>query len=403
MTTPAFDLPGVQAFMREQRIDGWLVYDFRGSSAVFARLLPDPGPTPRHTTRRAFLYIPANGAPSLAVSVLDANQFEGVPAERVVYAGWDELCRWLRSMLTGPAGGSRIAMEYSPGGALPIMGIADAGTVELVRSFGVEVCSSADLVQVSIARWGAAARAAHARASELVDAIKDRAFAYIASAHRDGRHIREHEVAAFIRSEFDMAGLEYPDGPIVAVNGHAGDPHYAPSEATPTLIEPGDWILIDLWARMPGDHNIYSDVTWVGYAEREIPAEHLRVWEAVKGARDAALRAAQEAWNSGRRVQGWQLDEAARAVLLGSGLGEGVRHRTGHSLSPGKMVHGMGMNLDCFETRDTRLMLPDLGFTIEPGLYFPHLGVRSEINVYVDPKDGPVVTSNVQDRPFIVV
>lgn len=399
-STPGF--APVQAFMKDQRIDGWLVYDFRGSNAVFARLLPHPGPKPRHTTRRAFLYIPANGSPRLAVSVLDANQYQNTGVEVDIYAGWTELQAWLQSTLTGPIGGSRVAMEYAPGGQLPIMGIVDAGTIELVRSMGVEVCSSSDLVQVSIARWGADAVAKHAIASTKVNAIKDEAFALIGKKLRENTPVFEHEVAKFIQERFVADGLEYPDGPIVGVNAHAGDPHYEPSAAHPTQIKKGDWVLIDLWARIPGDQNIYSDVTWVGFAGPSVPAHISKVWEAVKGARNAALKAAQDAWKAGRRVQGWQLDQAARDVLIGSGNGAFIRHRTGHSLSPGKMVHGMGMNLDNFETRDTRLMLPDLGFTIEPGLYLPEFGIRSEINVYVDPTKGPIVTSGVQDTPILI-
>lgn len=388
--------------MRDQRIDGWLVYDFRGSNSIFARLLPTPGGKARHATRRAFLYIPAQGGPRLAVSVLDKNQYDVPGVEVDLYTGWAQLRAWLERTLTGPIGGPRVAMEYAPGGQLPIMGIVDAGTIELVRSMGIEVCSSSDLVQVSVARWGAAAVANHAIASRQVAEAKDKAFAFIGAQLRAGAVVHEHEVQQFIVEEFDRLGLEYSDPPIVGVNGHAGDPHYSPSAAAPTRINKGDWILIDLWARVPGDENIYSDITWVGYAGKSVPAEHLKVFEAVKGARDASVAAAQTSWKSGKPAQGWMLDEAARTVLIGAGYGEFIRHRTGHSLSPGKMVHGVGMNLDNFETRDTRLMLPDLGFTIEPGLYMPHLGVRLEINMYVDPARGPIVTSCVQDAPVIV-
>lgn len=398
MTTRA--LPGlveVQAFMLDRRIDGWLVYDFRGSNAVFKRLLPSE--RDRHTTRRAMLFIPARGEPRLAVSVLDAGQFVGAGVAADAYVGWTELFSWMRARLGGC---TRVAMEYSPGGALPLMSIADAGTVELVRSFGVEVCSSADLVQVSVARWGAAAVSEHRRASELVDRIKDEAFGVIGEAIRGGRTIHEHEVAQFIRDRFAAEGLQWPDGPIVAVNEHAGDPHYEPSAARATPIRRGDWILIDLWARVPGDHNIHSDITWTGYAGDRTPPEHRRVFDAVARARDAALDAARHAWREGRAIRGWQLDDAAREVLLAAELGPHIRHRTGHSLSPGAMVHGVGMNLDNLETHDTRVMLPDTGFTIEPGAYLPHFGVRSEINVYVDPKDGPVVTSMIQREPVLV-
>jgi Xaa-Pro aminopeptidase len=191
------------------------------------------------------------------------------------------------------------------------------------------------------------------------------------------------------------------DAPIVAVNGHAGDPHFEVSAKDPAPIRRGDWVLIDLWARRPGDENIFSDITWVGYVPRRpgepAPDRFRAAYTAVKAARDASLRAAQDGWKTKQHVQGWQLDEAARAELIGAGFESAIRHRTGHSLSPGPKVHGMGMNLDNLETHDTREMLPGIGFTIEPGAYFEDFGVRKEINVYVDPSNGPLVTSCVQD------
>jgi Xaa-Pro aminopeptidase len=287
------------------------------------------------------------------------------------------------------------------------MGIVDAGTVEAVRAMGAEVVSSADLVQHAVARWSAQAVALHARASAEVAGVKDEAFALIGARHRGGQGVAEHEVAGFIRERFAALGLEWPDGPIVAANEHAADPHYEPSAATPTPIEPGDWVLIDLWARRPGDENIYSDITWVGFCAhggRALPALHTKVFDAVKAARDAALTLARQAHAARRAPAGWELDEAARQTIIAAGYERGLRHRTGHSLSPGRMVHGVGANLDNSETRDTRLLLPGLGYTIEPGIYLPteRVGVRLEINVYTDAARGPVVTSCVQDRPVMV-
>jgi Xaa-Pro aminopeptidase len=397
-----------QRFMIDRRIDAWLVHDFRNTNPIFARLLPSPTGGPRHVTRRLELIIPARGTPTLIAHAIDASQFEGAtlaggPLTLVKYTSWSDLHQALRTALAGHA---RVAMEYSPGGSLPVMGIVDAGTVELIRSLGVEVVSSADLVQVSVAGWGAALEE-HRRASTIVDGIKDRAFGHIAKSIRDGSPIFEHTAAQFIRDQFKAAGLEWPDGPIVAVNAHAGDPHFEPSAANPTPIRAGDWILIDLWARVPGDHNIYSDITWTGFAGRDVPAEHRRVFDTVLAARDASLKLAQDSWSRGTPVQGWQLDDAARSVIIDAGFASAIRHRTGHSLSPGKMVHGLGMNLDNLETRDTRQMLPGTGFTIEPGIYLPdaphRLGVRSEINVYVDPASGPIVTSGIQREPLLAI
>ncbi len=392
----------IRAHMRQGAIDARLLADFRGSNAVLNRLL---GGARRHLTRRAMLLIPARAEPVLLAHGLDAGSFNGASIgpdllcqER--YLGWRDLHQWIQSRV---GAFDRIAMEYTPGNALPVIGQVDAGTVELVRALaGVEVVSSANLVQVAAARWGAPALQAHLDASVRVDEVKNEAFALIGHSLRQGRTIHEHEVAAFIQQRFGERGLEFPDGPIVGVNAHAGDPHYGPSAERPTPIRPGDWILIDLWARLPGDHNIHSDVTWTGFAGREPSREHRRVFDLVLAARDAALARAQAAFRAAETVQGWQLDDAAREVFLRAEMGEHIRHRTGHSLSPGPLVHGVGMNLDNLETHDTRAMLPDTGFTIEPGLYLPDFGVRSEINVYVDPARGPIVTCPVQ-REIILV
>lgn len=278
--------------------------------------------------------------------------------------------------------------------------MVDAGTVELVRSMGVEVVSSAELIQACVAVWSEDAVREHAVVSKQTGGIVKGAFAYIAERLRAGSRVNEYEVQQHIMSRFAALGLETPDGPIVGANAHAGDPHFEVSATSPSPIVPGDWVLIDLWARRPGDENIYSDITWTGYVPRhesDRPSDrHRKVYDTVNAARDASVRLAQESWKQGEKVQGWQLDDAARHVLIGAGFPEYIRHRTGHSLSPGPKVHGVGMNLDNLETHDTREMTAGIGFTIEPGLYLPDFGVRSEINMYVHPKEGPIVTSSVQ-------
>lgn len=407
----------VQEFMRDRRIDGWLVHDFRGSNAVLSRLLPHPEGKRRFTTRRAALFIPCVGRATLLVNPLDAGQFapphlsgewrEQLEVKRFI--AWRDYQAALAGLIRSAGGSGRIAMEYAPGCSLPAVSVVDAGTVELARSLGAEVVSSADLIQVSIARWSADAVANHRAASERVGAIKDSAFALIRESLAAGRPITEREVQKHIQARFAQEGLEFPDGPIVAVNAHAGDPHFDVAESGSSPITRGDWVLIDLWARVPGEHNIFSDITWCGFAGKpgECPARVLEVFNAVRDARDASLALAQDSWKRGQPAQGWQLDEAARDVLVSRGLGAAVRHRTGHSLSPGPMVHGAGMNLDNLETSDTRQMLAGIGFTIEPGAYLPGeavgtvrgFGVRNEINVFVDPAKGPVVTSGMQVEP----
>ncbi len=387
-----------QSFMRVGGIDAWLVHDFRMNNHALPMLLPPASGTKRWTTRRCDLFIPASGRPTLLVHAIDAGQFEhagDMGIDRRVFLTWREWQEGIRGLVRG----KKVAMEYAPENALPVVGIVDAGTVELVRSSAAEVVSSADLMQACVAVWTPQAVERHAEASRQVDLIKDRAFDLIRQALARGRSIHEHEVVGAIHGWFREAGLEWPDGPIVAVNAHAADPHYEPAESRPTPIRPGDWILLDLWARTPGEENIFADITWVAFAGREPDEEHRRVFEVVKAARDAAVSLARRAWERGEQVRGWQLDEAARGVIVDAGFGHAVKHRTGHSLSPGQFVHGVGMNLDNLETHDTRLMLPGIGFTVEPGVYLDgRFGVRLEINVYVDPRRGPVVTSRVQDR-----
>jgi len=353
-------------------------------------------------TRRVYLVVKAEGPPRVLVHGIDAAQFQNVSLadakiEPKVYLSWPEIATDLKTLLSGC---SRVAMEYAPGCSLPVVSIADAGTVEMIRALGFEVVSSANLVQHTIARWSADALRLHLDASARVATIKDQAFDMIRRALAASKPIHEHEVQAFIHDRFKQDGLETADEVIVAVNAHAGDPHYGPSAANPTPIRKGDWVLIDLWARHPGEDNIFSDITWVAFAGRDVPAKHREVFTAVKAARDASLARAVDGWKRRETVQGWQLDDAAREQLLSASNGafkNFIRHRTGHSLSQGPAVHGLGMNLDNLETHDTREMLPGLGYTIEPGLYLPDFGVRIEINVYVDPSKGPIVTSCIQD------
>lgn len=393
-------LDTIQAFMADQRIDGWLVYDFRGSNPIFARLLGGRKPT----TRRALLFIPARGEPTLLHNGLDDAAFRDLQVQRTQFVSWRELHEWLRTIFSGRA---RIAMEYAPGATLPIASIVDAGTIELVRSMGVEVVSSANLIQVSAAIWSTEAVRLHDHASREVNRIKDEAFALISAKVKAGVPINERQVQQYIVDGFKSANFEIPVGgePIVGANEHSGDPHFEVQEHGSSEIKAGDWVLIDLWARVPGEDNIYSDVTWTGYVGQTVPDRHMQVFRTVVAARDASLALAQHRWKTNQPVQGWELDDAARHTIIAAGHERHIRHRTGHSLSAGMMVHGIGMNLDNLETRDTRQMLAGIGFTIEPGIYIPGpggFGVRSEINVYVDPVKGPIVTSGIQREPILM-
>lgn len=393
--------PAAQALMAQLGLDAWIVYDFRGSNTLLAQLLPGR----YSTTRRAALVVPRSGPPTLLVQGLDVDQFvpacESLGVRRELYLGWRDFHAQLRA-LVGPA--RRVAMEYSPGAALPVNAVVDAGTIELVRAMGYEVVSSADLVQGVVAVWSESGLAAHRRASEKTGRIVRDAFAFIGARLDSG--VTEHDAARYILERFASENLETADAPIVAVNEHSGNPHFEVSATSPAKVRRGDWVMIDLWARERGtspastEEHIYSDITWMGFAgdPTKAPPEHLRVWDTVRGARDAAVRCARDAFAQNRAVQGWELDEAARQVIIAAGYEHGIKHRTGHSLSRGPRVHGLGVNIDNLETRDTRSLIPGIGFTIEPGVYLPAFGCRSEINVYIDPVQGPVVTSVQQDE-----
>jgi len=375
--------------MGRQAIDGWLLYDFRGSNPVFWRLLG----MQQATSRRNYLFVPARGEARLLVHGLDKLLFDGAPFAMDRYTSWQEMQAWMRRALDSC---NRVAMEYSPGGAIPMHSWVDAGTVEQVRALGVEVVSSANLFQVAAASWSPEAVASHRRACAGVAEAKDAAFAYIGQQLRAGAAVTEYDVQQFIREQFDRHGLITDHGPIVAVNAHSGDPHYEPTAEQHAAIQAGDWVLIDLWARFPGEQDVFSDITWVGYVGEAVPERHQQVYQAVTGARDAVVSGIQQAWRDGITIQGWQADMMARQHIEQAGYGDYFVHRTGHSMGPGASVHALGVNLDNLETHDTREILPGVGFSVEPGIYLPEFGVRSEIDVYVDPDAGPVVTTPIQ-------
>jgi Xaa-Pro aminopeptidase len=376
-------------------IDAWLVYDFRGSNPVMAQLLPHMP----STTRRSFLLVPVSGEPRLLTHVIEATQFGHLDMPVAVYDGREAMLSKLREFL-GNRG--RVAMEYSPRGELPTVSWVDGGTLELVRSLGVEVISSADLLQAALARWSGASLEAHLDASRQVTEVKDGAFDYIRSCLASAKQwCSEYDVQQFIVAEFRRRNLEVAHAPIVGVNANSADPHYSPTPDESLVISPGDWVLIDLWARHPGE-GVFADITWVACAGTAASAAQRRIFEAVREARDLVLSETVDAFASGRPVQGWELDRVARDCFERQGMSDHVLHRTGHSLSPGPTVHGIGANLDDLEARDNRVILPGTGFTVEPGLYLPEFGVRLEVNVYVDPESGPQVTTPAQTEVILL-
>jgi Xaa-Pro dipeptidase len=389
------DLATVSAQLERARLDGWLIYDFRGSNPVFSHVLGQR----LSFTRRAFLLATRSAEARLIVSRLDAGAVSPVPGLSLdTYTTWRDLHEWLATHV-GPL--ASVAMEYSPHGELPAMSWVDGGTLDLVRGLGVEVMPSADLFQLTAASWGEAGLQSHYAAMEHLVAIKDRAFAFAQERLSAGGRCTEVEVQSLIANEFERRQLITDDPPLVAVNAHSADPHYEPSDATSSEFGRGDWMLIDLWAKEQVDSAVFADITWVGYGGPTVPRKHQEVFDIVASARDAVVASLRRRWRESPPIQGYELDRVARKCIASAGYGNAFVHRTGHSLGPGESVHGLGVNLDDLETHDTRPIRKGLGFTVEPGIYLPEFGVRSEINVYMD-EAGPVVTSPVQTMPVVM-
>ncbi|MBM3939459.1 MAG: aminopeptidase P family protein [SAR202 cluster bacterium] len=382
MATP---LRQAQEFLvASDAMDAWLVYDYQGMNPAFADLVGATG----FLTRPVFLLVPPAGRPVLLHAGVDGGRIDVPEVDARRYVGLDDCHRQLRALLRPYR---RLAMEYSPMRRLPRASRVDAGTVELVRSFGIEVVSSAELLQYATQRWTAAGLASHRRAAEAIHRIVIEAFGRIGERLASG--VTEHDIAEFIRSRFGEEGLWTDHGPVVAANGHASEPHFEPSPEHGARFERGDWVLIDLWARDPGPDGIFADITWVGYVGDKVPAAHQRIFDLVAGARDIAAEFLRERIASGRNAQGWEVDKVARDHIARSGHGDRFFHRLGHSL--GRQVHAGGVNLDSTETHDERTFLHGLGFTIEPGVYLPEFGVRSEIDLHIGPA-GLEITTPVQ-------
>lgn len=372
------DVAAIQAALAEQSIDAWLLYDFRGSNPIARAVIGFD--ESQIGTRRWFYLIPRQGEPVAMVHVIEPHALEAAPGKAVLYRSWKDLEALLRQHLQGLR---RVAMEYSPRAAIPYIGRVDAGTIEMVSAAGVEVVSSADLVQMFESRWTSDQKALHDRAARDTLLAKDEAFALIRERLAAKAPVRESEVQSFISARFAARGLMSDHPCIVAVNDHASDPHFETGPGPQDReIKRGDLVLIDLWAKVAGDPRaVYYDATWMGYAGSDVPARMREVWEAVKGARDAAVTFVTDSVAAGRTIHGYEVDDVSRAFIEQRGFGPYFLHRTGHSI--GYQVHGNGVNIDNLETRDQRRIIPGVCFSIEPGVYLPEFGVRSEIDMYV--------------------
>ncbi|BCS34518.1 peptidase M24 [Luteitalea sp. TBR-22] len=371
------DVAAIQASLTAAGLDGWLLYDFHGSNPIAQSVAGMLG-APKMTTRRWYYFIPAQGEPQGLVHAVERHNLDHLPGTMRPYAGRRSLDEGLDALLSGRR---RVAMEYSPGCNIPYLSRVDAGTLEAVRQRGVEVVSSGDLVQQFEAVWSAVQIATHEAASAALHRIKDRAFDVLRQVAAGSLQTTEYALQQQMVGWFAEEGLVSSDPPVVAAMANAGNPHYLPTADAHQPIGRNQLVLLDLWGKQGTPGAVYADITWVAYTGASVPDDMARAFDAIARARDAAVQRVQAALDAGGHARGFELDQAAREVLIGAGYADAILHRTGHSL--GESVHGNGAHLDDYETRDERQLLDGSGFTIEPGLYFPTFGVRTEINVVI--------------------
>jgi len=384
----------IQEALKSEKLDGWLFFDHHQRDPLAYRVL---GFSPAsHVTRRWYYFIPAGGDPRGLVHRIESGMLNALPGEKIKYSSWTEQVDGLKRIL---GNSRRVAMQYAPQCAIPYVAMVDAGTVELVRGLGVDVASSAELIQHFEARWSRAAFESHLEAGRRVDRVRREAFEMIGARTQNAASVEELEVKRFIRDRFAKAGLATDHGPIVGVNENASNPHYEPSDGVTRPIRRGDFVLIDMWAKLDQPGSVYYDITWTGYCGPDPRPEIRKVFEIVSGARDRAIERVQEAVRAGQPVRGFEVDDAARGYIASQGFGEYFTHRTGHSI--GQEVHGNGANMDNLETHDERRIVPSTCFSIEPGIYLQDFGVRSEVNVFVDERDARV-TGEIQ-RELVLI
>ncbi len=366
----------IQEALRREGLDGWLFFDHHRRDALAYRILGLPENLV--ATRRWYYFIPALGVPRKIVHRIEAGALDTLPGDKESYSSWSDQQQKLRNLFDGQP---LIAMQYSPKCAIPYVSLIDGGTLELVRDAGARVVSSANLVQEFESRWTEQQFDQHMLAGKLVDQVRREAFDLVSHRLNTESPVTEYEVQQFILKTFDGRGLFIDHGPIVAVNANASDPHYEPTRDRHSPIRRGDVLLIDLWAKVKEPGATYYDVTWTGFCGESAPSQVQNIFQIVRDAREGACRFVAESVRAGETIAGYQVDDRARDVIESRGFGEFFVHRTGHSI--GTEVHGTGANMDNLESHDDRQLIARTCFSVEPGVYLPEFGIRSEVNVYV--------------------
>lgn len=388
-------ISGVQEILKKEKIDGWLLYNFRGSNVFATRVLA----LPPHImcTRRYFYFIPRKGTPRKLVHRIEEWNLDTLPGDKTVYLSWKSLSDGLKKVLKGA---KTVAMEYSPGCAIPYVSTVDAGAVEMVKKAGVKVVSSANLVQHFEARWDEEQLKDNLETAHHLRQVVNETFKFIRGCISSNSSITEYDVQQFMLSEFKKRGIKTEDAPNCSVNANAANPHYEPTKEINSPLKKGDLVLLDLWAKKDKPRSVYADITWMGFVGTTVPDEYEKIFQIVRGGRDAALSFVRDSFSKRKQICGYEVDDAARKYITAKGHGADFIHRTGHSI--GEVIHGNGANMDNLETHDERRIIPQTSFSIEPGVYLrDKFGVRSEIDVYIS-KDGEVMVTGEPMQEKIV-
>jgi Xaa-Pro dipeptidase len=387
------DLPAIQSALRERNIDAWLFYDHHHRDPIAYRVLGLPNS--QMVTRRWYYLIPAQGEPVKLVHKIESGHLDTLPGQKLQYSGWQELFDQIKHMV---AAHRDIAMQYSPNNLIFYVSLVDAGTVELVRGLGKNIVSSGDLVAQFEATLNAEQIKTHFAARDKIDAITAAAFQEIGRRVRNGG-TNEHQVQQWIMEAFQRENLVTDDPPVVAVNRNSGNPHYGPDAEKSSSIREGDFVLLDIWAKLNIPDAVYYDITWTGFVGNVPSARMKDIFIVVRDARDSGVKKVQESISAGKTIAGWEVDRVVREQIKKAGFGDYFIHRTGHSI--GTEVHANGANMDDLEIHDERRILPNSCFSIEPGIYLPEFGVRSEVNVLVRPHSAEV-TGKIQKELVII-
>lgn len=392
-----FNLKKIQNIIKTMELDGWLMYDFRGSNDLALSILNISKDS--HLTRRFFYFIPGEGEPKKIVNAIEAGHLDHLPGNKFTYSNHSSLSNHLKNVLKNS---KNIAMEYSPQNAIPYVSKVDGGTIEQIKSLGLNIKSSGDLISMFAAVWNKDQYEENKPVASALTDIVQKAFSYIKQSYNKKITLTEYDVQQFIMKEFNERNYYTDFPPIVGVNENSANPHYAPTKNIYKKINEGDFVLIDLWAKVNKETSVWSDITWVGFMGEKIPGKYVKIFNIVAEARDSAFDLISDRFKESKEVRGYEADDAARKVISDAGYGEYFIHRTGHSITT--ELHGSGAHLDNYETKDERLLLPSTSFSIEPGIYLTgDFGVRSEIDVYISPSGEVIATGGDRQREIIPI